>query len=377
MTNATLPNATRAPIKIGPLELRTHVLPAPMCGISDRATRTMARQMGCELTYTQMFAAEALCRGDKKTWEMVDIANEETPTAVQLVGSEPERLAEAAKRVADKGAALVDLNMGCPAKKIVGNACGSALMKEPEQVRKIARAMREALPGVPFTVKFRAGWDKNHLAMLEIAEVLEGEGVDAVCLHPRTKEQRFTGLSDWDLITELKSKTKLPVIGNGDIHNGDDATRMMLKTGCDAVMLGRGWMGRPWVLWDAVRKVHPDKAAAMIEPVAMEDPSEVDHDFEPTPMMGEDGGIEGARLDTRDDIGRAVGLTERLRLLREHATLMVQYKGEGRGMIELRKHGVQYVKGLRHATRFKLAFLELRKLADLERLIDAVLDEHR
>jgi tRNA-dihydrouridine synthase B len=347
------------PLRIGPLELSRRVFPAPMCGISDRATRTVAREMGCELTYTQMFSCEGITRDDEKTWEMIDIDGEERPVAVQLFGSDPVRLGDAARAMQDKGASLVDLNMGCPARKITGNSCGSALMREPELVAKIAREMRRGCSEIAFTVKMRAGWDGGTVNMTEIARIAEAEGADAVCLHPRTKEQRFTGKSDWELIGELKAAVKIPVIGNGDIQCGSDAVRMIRQTGCDAVMLGRGALGSPWALRDCLEKLHPDQMAAGPAPYAQA--------AEP---------VADPREDGREDSGARIPLEERLKILRRHAELMTHWKGEHRGMIELRKHGIQYFRGLRNAKRFKESFVKMRTLEELELLFAQVLEHN-
>jgi nifR3 family TIM-barrel protein len=367
-TSPSLDAARRAePFAIGRLAIRRRVLPAPMCGISDRAQRTMSREMGCELTYTQMFSAEGVRRNDRHTWDLIDIEGEpaaEGPVAVQLFGADPEALGESARMLANRGVALIDLNMGCPARKVTGSKCGSALMREPELVRDIARAMRAGAGDVPFTVKMRAGWDKNHRNMTEIAEIVEGEGVDAICLHPRTKEERFAGRSEWELIGELKQSVRIPVIGNGDVQCGGDAERMMAETGCDAVMVGRGSMGRPWVLRDCLEVLHPGEMASEPRPYTTHELGEADYRA-----------VSGMAPGQRYDPGATIPLEDRLRLLRRHAELMVQWKGEERGLVEFRKHGVQYVRGLHHASRFKDAFLRLKEFAALIRLLDQAIEE--
>ncbi len=341
------------PLRIGTFELKHRVLPAPMCGISDRPTRTIAREMGCDLVYTQMFSSEGIIRDDRKTWGMIDIADEpenEGPVAVQLFGGRPEALGESARRIADEGVALIDLNMGCPARKVTGNHCGSALMKDPPRVKAIIAEMRQGAPDIPVTAKFRAGWDDGSKNLIEIGRICQEEGADAVALHPRTREQKFTGRSEWDLIGELKSALDIPVIGNGDVNSGEDALRMVNLTGCDAVMLGRGWLGNPWALKECLEALHyPERFAEYME----------------QPVLEERVGAKSPRITLED----------RLRMLLKHGELMAQWKGEPRGMVELRKHGVQYVKGLKRAREFKKGFLQLTTLQELRDLVARMLDE--
>jgi len=341
------------PLRLGNLTLEHRVLPAPMCGISDRPTRFLARDMGVNMAYTQMFNSEGVIRGDRHTWDLIDIDGEgetEGPVAVQLFGGNPTSLGEAARVLQDRGAALVDLNMGCPARKVTSNMCGSALMKEPTLVRDIVKSMRAGCNNVPMTAKFRAGWDEGVKNMLEIGHICQEEGADAVALHPRTREQKYTGHADWDLIAELKSHLKIPVIGNGDIVTPEDAMRMFLTTGCDAVMLGRGWLGNPWVLRDCIDAVHhPERDAAR----------------RAMPIREDREGVKSPH----------VPLEERLRMLLLHGELMARWKGERRGMIELRKHGVQYIKGLSKAKSFKQAFIGMDTLAGLRQLVERMLEE--
>lgn len=349
---AAVPQAAE-PLKIGSLTLEHRVLPAPMCGISDRPTRTIAREMGVSLAYTQMFSSEGIVRSDRHTWDLIDIDGEpdaEGPVAVQLFGGNPKSLGEAARIIQDRGVALVDLNMGCPARKVTGNMCGAALMKEPRLVGEIMTEMRRGCPDVPLTAKFRAGWDDGSRNLIEIGKICQDAGADAVCLHPRTREQRFTGRSAWDLIGELKAALSIPVIGNGDIQTPEDALRMMHQTGCDAVMLGRAWLGNPWVLRDCVNALHhPEADRPRRDANIPEDYEEVKSPH--------------------------VGLEERLQMLLFHGELMARWKGERRGMIELRKHGVQYVKGLRHAKTFKHAFLSVQSLDELNQLVNRMLEQ--
>ncbi len=227
-----------------------------MCGVSDRPWRILAREQGCALTFTQMASAEALIHGDRKTWEILDIEGEEAegPVAIQLFGHVPEILAEAARLLEEAGAAVVDVNMGCPARKVVASRGGSALMREPDLVREILRVLRKAVRG-PLTIKIRGGWDRYGDEAFVVGRIAEEEGVDAITIHARTREQAFKGRADWSIIRALKERLRIPVIGNGDINEPDDALRMVEETGCDAVMIGRGILGNPWLLGGIVARL--------------------------------------------------------------------------------------------------------------------------
>jgi nifR3 family TIM-barrel protein len=310
---------------------RSPILPAPMCGISDRAWRILAREQGCHLVFTQMVSSEALIHDHRKTWDLLDLKGEEGPVAVQLFGCKPEDLAQTARMLEEAGADVVDFNMGCPARKIVKTQGGSSLLREPVRVREILRAMRRALQG-PFTVKIRAGWNRLGDEAFTIARIAEDEGVDAITLHARTREQGFKGQADWSIIAALKQRVRIPVIGNGDVRTAADAQRMIRETGCDGVMIGRGIIGNFWLLGRAV-------ACLRGEP---EPP-------EPT-------------------------LRERLALMRRHAGLMAGRRGTPRGLIEFRKHAVQYLRGIRGSHAVKLSLMQVRTLDELEQALANALE---
>lgn len=313
------------------------VLPAPMCGISDHAYRAMCREYGGPLAFTQMVASEAISRGDRKSLGVLDLHGPEPNTAMQLFGCDPERLAESARVVQELGAVVVDLNMGCPARKVTGSNGGSALLKDLDRVRAIFRAMR-AVVRVPFTAKMRWDWDGADAAALNVARIAEEEGLDGLCLHARTREQGYSGRADWARIAEMKRATSLPVIGNGDIRCGADAVAMMRETGCDAVMLGRGIIGSPWVLRDCMRAVAAWRAGG--RGAVLSDGDEAPGDLEPS-------------WDERRDI------------MMRHATRMVECKG-ARGMVEFRKHAAAYMRGVRGVKRLRQGVMKLQTLADLE-----------
>ncbi len=322
---------TSTRLDIPPLRLRgllvdPPVVPAPMCGISDRAWRRLAREEGASFAFTQMASCEAVVHNDRKTWDLLDIEGEpggEGPVGIQLFGCRPEALAEAAARLEAAGAALVDLNMGCPARKVVNSLGGSALLRHPELTREIFRAMRRAVKG-PLTVKLRAGWDKYGEDAFAAARLAEEEGLDAITLHARTREQGFKGRADWSVIAALRERARLPVIGNGDIATADDAERMFRETGCDAVMIGRGLMGNPWLL---------GRIAARIRGAP-----------EPPPPT----------------------LAGRIDRMIHHARLMAERRGEARGVTEFRKHAVAYLRGIPGSREVKTALMQTRSLAELE-----------
>ncbi len=232
-------------MKIGCLHINGNLFLAPMAGITDAPLRSHYRDYGCALCFTEMISSEGLVRGAKKTLRYLERFDNDTPFAVQLFGSDPSVIAAAAQLAVEKGAQLIDINMGCPARKIIKNGAGSALMRSPDKVKAILKHVRASV-NVPLTIKIRSGW-KSEMNAAQIAVLAQEQGVDAVIVHPRTVEQGFTGRSDWQLIKKIKQNVSMPVIGNGDIVTAADALAMLSTTGCDAVMIGRGAIGCPWI----------------------------------------------------------------------------------------------------------------------------------
>jgi len=233
-------------MQIGNVKLRNNIFLAPMAGVTDMAFRILCKRQDCGLTYTEMVSAKGLHYKSNNTAVLLEIAQEERPAAVQVFGSEPEIVAEAARHAEAVGAAIIDINMGCPTPKIVKNGDGSALMRSPEMVRKIVRSTVSSVK-VPVTIKTRKGWDEESVNAVEIASIAAEEGAAAVAVHGRTREQFYSGIADWDIIKQVKRAIDIPVIGNGDITKPQDAGRMLEETGCDAVMIGRGAQGNPWI----------------------------------------------------------------------------------------------------------------------------------
>lgn len=297
-------------MKIGPLSVDPPVLLAPMAGISNLPFRLLNREFGCALAFTEMISAVGLVRLMQKTCRYLDTASADRPLGVQLFGADPVVLAEAASIVTARGADLIDLNMGCPVKKVIRTGAGAALMKNPVLAFDIMKAVRRATP-LPLTVKIRAGWNARDVNALEVAMLAAEAGMDAVIVHPRTVEQGFGGRADWHLIAKVKQQVPIPVVGNGDIHTPSDAGRMRAETGCDGVMVGRGALGNPWIFLGIT---------------AMEE--------------------SGAS-------GSAPDLAERERIIRRHWEAEEAYAGATVAAKTFRKHLLWYTKGLKNGAAFR------------------------
>lgn len=234
-------------ISIGPINLEDNVILAPMSGVTDMPFRRLVKRQGAALVISEMIASQALIRESRKTLKMIMKTPEEFPMSVQLAGCEPEAMAEAAKLNEDLGANIIDINMGCPAKKVVNGYAGSALMKEELKAAKIIEATVKAV-SLPVTLKMRTGWDDNSRNAPKLAKIAEDLGVKMITVHGRTRCQFYNGRADWDFIAEVKNSVKIPVIGNGDVKTEEDAKTLLEKSQADGVMIGRGAYGRPWFL---------------------------------------------------------------------------------------------------------------------------------
>lgn len=300
-------------MNIGNIELSAPLALAPMAGITDLPFRLICRRLGCGMTVSEMVSAKGLLYKNVKTTEMLRIDDGERPTAIQLFGSVPAELAEAARMVEASGADMIDFNMGCPVPKIVNNGEGSALMNNPQLAHDILAAMVKAVK-IPVTVKFRAGWDDANRNAVEVARAVEAAGVSAVAVHGRTRQQFYEGKADWSIIADVKQAVKVPVFGNGDIFTVADGLRMLEQTGCDGLMIGRGADGNPW-LFTALA------AALRGEPL-------------PQPPS----------------------LKERLAQAAEHLEMLSAYKNEVVAVKEMRRHISAYLKGMPHAAEFRGRF---------------------
>ncbi len=233
-------------INIGPLAVADPVILAPMSGVTDLPFRRLVKELGAGLVVSEMIASEAMIRHNRRTLQMATNCADEHPMAVQLAGYDPEVMAAAARLNQDRGAALIDINMGCPARKIVAKGKGAALMQDLDRTRAILESVREAI-SVPLTIKIRGGWDYEHLNAVEVAELAESIGVDGITVHPRTRSQKFTGKAPWEIIRDVVDAVDIPVTGNGDVTSRAEARLMIEQTGCASVMVGRGAMGAPWI----------------------------------------------------------------------------------------------------------------------------------
>lgn len=245
--------------KIGNVEIANQVVLAPMVGISNSPFRRICKEMGCGLIYAEMVSDKAIMYGNKKTIDMLYMTDFERPISQQIFGTDVSSFVIAAKYIcSNMHPDIIDINMGCPVPKVALRAqAGSALLKSPSKIYDIVKAVVDAVD-VPVTVKIRSGWDSNHINAVEVAKVIEKAGASAICVHPRTRSQGYRGEADWSIIKAVKDNVNIPVIGNGDIKTPEDAKRMLDETGCDAIMIGRGVLGNPWLIEQTVAYLNGD-----------------------------------------------------------------------------------------------------------------------
>lgn len=315
--------------KIGNVEIKNRVCLAPMAGVCDSAFRTIIKEMGCGLIEAEMVSDKAIMYGSKKTKDMLYMTDFERPISQQIFGSDVESFKIAAKYIYENmHPDIIDINMGCPVPKVAISAqAGSALLKNPEKVYEIVSSVVDTVP-IPVTVKIRSGWDSESINAVEIAKTVEKAGVSAITVHPRTRAQGYTGKANWDIIKQVKENVSIPVIGNGDILSCYDAKKMLDVTGCDAVMIGRGVLGNPWLIKECIDYIEK--------------------------------GIEPS----------LVSKEERINMIKKHAELLIKNKPEKVAMLEMRTHAAYYIKGLPGSATMKNEIFKMTTKEDLFNLLD-------
>lgn len=316
--------------QIGGVKLDNPFLAAPLAGVTDAPTRLLAKEMGAALVYSEMISGKGLIYKNKNTEDLLRVFEGEKPVAFQIFGSEPEIMAHTAGLLRDRENDILDINMGCPVPKVVKNGEGSALMKTPELIYEIVRAVA-AQAGKPVTVKIRTGWDENSINCVQVAKTAEKAGAAAVAVHGRTRMQYYSGKADWDAIKEVREAVKIPVIGNGDVFSGEDAMKLMEYTGCEMVMIGRGMLGNPWIfrectaLWEGREKPEPP------------------------------------------------GIREKADMMIRHLNMLKDIKGERTAVKEMRKHVGWYTKGMPGSAAFRREINQIDEAAPLIERIEKLI----
>lgn len=313
--------------KIGPVEIENPFVLAPMAGITDLPFRELCKEQGAGLLYTEMVSAKAISYRNRNTIPLMEISPGENPVALQIFGSEPELMAEVAKSIEDQPFDILDINMGCPVPKVVNNGEGSALLKNPELIRKIVSAVSRAIKK-PVTVKMRAGFEGEDVDPVETAKIMEDSGAAAIAVHGRTRQQYYSGKADWDTIRKIKEAVSVPVIGNGDVDSPKKAEAMLKETGCDAVMIGRAVRGNPWIF------------------------REMNYYFETGELLPRP------------------SIEELKEMILRHARRQIEKKGEYTGIREMRKHVAWYTAGMRHSAGIRRESNLISGYEELKALLD-------
>lgn len=315
--------------KIGNVEIKTKAVMAPMAGISNPSYMKIIEDMGCDLAFTELISSEAIIRNNKKTLDMLNgIDDLKMKVGVQIFGSNPEVMAKAAKILCELHKIdIIDINMGCPVPKVALHSdAGSGLLKNSTKVKEIVEAVTKAV-NIPVTVKIRSGWDDNSINAVEIAKIIEKAGASAITIHPRTRAQGYSGKADWSIIKKVKESVNIPVIGNGDIKSCYDAEKMLIETNCDAIMIGRGLLGNPWLIRDTINYLEKKE-----EPIN-------------------------------------VSLHEKIEMIKKHLDLLVKYKSEKAALLEIRSHISWYLKGENNSKEVKEKICKAKNIEEVKEII--------
>ena len=319
-------------MKIGDLEFTNIAFLAPMAGIADRAFRELCTQFGAAYTVTEMVSSKGLTMGDKKSGELLTIGSER-PCGAQIFGDDPEIMAQAAVKCLEYKPNILDINMGCPAPKVAMNGGGASLMKKPQLAYEITKAVVEAVD-IPVTVKIRKGWDDDNINAVEMALLAQKAGASAVAVHGRTRQQMYSGSVDFDIIAQVKKSVGIPVIANGDIKDEQSAAIMLEKTNADAIMIGRGALGNPWVF--SKINAYLDECRVLPEP----------------------------------------SVTQKMAVMLKHIQKIIEYKGEYTAMREARHHAAYYTKGMRGGAKLRAEIGKLERFEQLQELSYRILKEY-
>lgn len=320
--------------KIGNVEIKNKVVLAPMAGISNSAFRTIAKEMGCGLIVAEMVSDKAIYYGSQKTIDMLYMTDYERPISQQIFGSDIESFKIAAKYIEENmHPDIIDINMGCPVPKVAQRAqAGSALLKNPDKVYEIVKTVVETV-NIPVTVKIRSGWDSNSINAVEIAKICEKAGASAIAVHARTRSQGYSGKADWNIIKEVKENVSIPVIGNGDIKTPLDAKNMLEQTNCDAIMIGRGVLGNPWLIKDTIEYL-------------------------------ENGTLSKERT-----------LEEKIEMIKKHLNYLLKIKPEKVAVTEMRTHVPHYLKGLKNNNEINSKIFKTNTKDEFNKILDDYLNK--